>query len=549
MSKIVINQEATFVSDSNDIVDTLAELTDTNISSPTDNQILKYDAGTSKWINGASTEVTTLDELSDVSITSVTNGELLVYNSGSGEWENGTIASTITSIDNLGDVTVTAAANGDLLIYNSTSGEWENSNPNYATETYVDTNIATEIANLVDLAPAALDTLNELAAALGDDPNFATTVNNSLATKLEDITGESIWDLSDVSDSLRETGSVLYWNGSSVVAQGNITTNSTRTIIESGTVGDTLMIQPSVVTGGYYPGLTLKSNQPSGGNQTGVIKSFSSSSGYGYTELEFIGNSSGDGTINLKTSDAGTQVNSLVLNKSGAYTPLQYLGVATSSTPGELYVQDTSAHGNTTIGRFAVYGKDSGSLTELYTHIDTVVTDTTAGSEDARVDWYLRDGGNDSLLFRMRGSSSQFRSRYFGVYRASDDNEIFVQNSSASTAGENTGEFSWWGVNSSSSDVKYASIATEQTTVTAGSTYGTMQFKTEDSGSLNTRMELAENRLDLFVPLNLTPYTSGTLPASPATGDIVRVTDENNAPYYYDGTDWLNLYDIDGGSY
>ena len=50
----------------------------------------------------------------------------------------------------------------------------------YATQTYV----TTAIANLVASAPGTLDTLNELAAALGDDPNFATTVTNSIATKL-----------------------------------------------------------------------------------------------------------------------------------------------------------------------------------------------------------------------------------------------------------------------------------------------------------------------------------------------------------------------------
>ena len=37
---------------------------------------------------------------------------------------------------------------------------------------------------LVDSAPGTLDTLNELAAALGDDANFSTTVTNSIATKL-----------------------------------------------------------------------------------------------------------------------------------------------------------------------------------------------------------------------------------------------------------------------------------------------------------------------------------------------------------------------------
>lgn len=49
-----------------------------------------------------------------------------------------------------------------------------------ATKTYVDT----AVANLVDSAPGTLDTLNELAAALGDDPNFSTTITNEIATKL-----------------------------------------------------------------------------------------------------------------------------------------------------------------------------------------------------------------------------------------------------------------------------------------------------------------------------------------------------------------------------
>ncbi|EFE3850960.1 phage tail protein [Escherichia coli] len=39
------------------------------------------------------------------------------------------------------------------------------------------------LAALVDSSPEALDTLNELAAALGNDPNFATTITNALADK------------------------------------------------------------------------------------------------------------------------------------------------------------------------------------------------------------------------------------------------------------------------------------------------------------------------------------------------------------------------------
>lgn len=43
--------------------------------------------------------------------------------------------------------------------------------------------VTTAVANVVGAAPAALDTLNELAAALGNDASFATTVTNALAAK------------------------------------------------------------------------------------------------------------------------------------------------------------------------------------------------------------------------------------------------------------------------------------------------------------------------------------------------------------------------------
>lgn len=52
------------------------------------------------------------------------------------------------------------------------------------TKTETNTQISTAVSGLVDAAPGTLDTLNELAAALGDDPNFATTVTNSIATKV-----------------------------------------------------------------------------------------------------------------------------------------------------------------------------------------------------------------------------------------------------------------------------------------------------------------------------------------------------------------------------
>ena len=55
-----------------------------------------------------------------------------------------------------------------------------------ATTAYVET----AVSNLVDGSPAALNTLNELAAALGDDSNYATTTATSIGTKLPKSGGE-----------------------------------------------------------------------------------------------------------------------------------------------------------------------------------------------------------------------------------------------------------------------------------------------------------------------------------------------------------------------
>ncbi|EFH3421942.1 phage tail protein [Escherichia coli] len=69
------------------------------------------------------------------------------------------------------------------------------------------------LATLVDSSPEALDTLNELAAALGNDPNFATTITNALAGKqpLNDV-------LTAVGQITPRKNSLLYYNES-----GNLT--------------------------------------------------------------------------------------------------------------------------------------------------------------------------------------------------------------------------------------------------------------------------------------------------------------------------------------
>ena len=66
----------------------------------------------------------------------------------------------------------------------------------YASEAFV----TQQITNLIDAAPGALDTLNELAAALGDDANFSTTVLTSLSNKanVSQLTTANVTELTNL---------------------------------------------------------------------------------------------------------------------------------------------------------------------------------------------------------------------------------------------------------------------------------------------------------------------------------------------------------------
>ncbi len=91
-----------------------------------------------------------------------------------------------TSFDGTANITpanATNAVNVTGTIASAVTGTTQSASDNstkIATTAYVET----AVASLIDSAPGALNTLNELAAAIGDDANFSTTITNSLATKV-----------------------------------------------------------------------------------------------------------------------------------------------------------------------------------------------------------------------------------------------------------------------------------------------------------------------------------------------------------------------------
>lgn len=125
------------------------------------------------------------------------------------------------------------------------------------------TYVAAKLAELVDSSPAALDTLNELAAALGNDPNFATTMTNALAAKAAGPSSSTDNTLPRFDGT---TGKTLQGSGITVDDSNNVTgvvdflsdtLRCTRAYNVSSTDLDNL------VTAGFYDGSAM-TNAPGG---------------------------------------------------------------------------------------------------------------------------------------------------------------------------------------------------------------------------------------------------------------------------------------------
>ncbi len=142
---------------------------------------------------------------SDVGLANVDNTSDATKNSATATLTNKTIDAASNTVSNISNTNISATAaisysklniaDGDLTVAKTTglqtalNNKYDASNPNgYQTASQV----SATVAALVDAAPATLDTLNELAAALGGDPNFATTMTTALAGKEPTITAGTI---------------------------------------------------------------------------------------------------------------------------------------------------------------------------------------------------------------------------------------------------------------------------------------------------------------------------------------------------------------------
>jgi len=297
--------------------------------------------------------------------------------------------------------------------------------------------VRTEVTNLIDSAPSTLDTLNELAAALGDDANFSTTVTNSIAGKSPTAGNTSLVTVGTITTGV--------WNAGAVTSSGAITgTTSTFSNSTNDIAGAKLTLN-NPHTGNADYGSSIDFNAGTGGSGDtdtviGRITSYKANNNDGslfriqtqpsefgglQTVLSFSADKSATFTGNIDVTDkiyiAGK--NSFDVSNDGLY--IGSTTGANKNTTLQLRTNDTpaididSSQNATFAGDVLPDGDndaDLGSSTKRWANLyvaDAHYSNVGTGGNDVdgtEGSWTIQEGEDDLfLLNRKNGKKYKFK--------------------------------------------------------------------------------------------------------------------------------------------
>ena len=297
-----------------------------------------------------------------------------------------------------GTITITAFADEDNMVSNSATL--------VPTQQSVKAYVDAEVAGIVDSAPGTLDTLNELAAALGDDANFSTTVTNSIAAKLPLAGGTMTGNLvvNTASNSLPSV-SLSHSNASAdnFILTGGVpgTSNAGFSIRDVDAAVNRLVIDTSGNVGIGTNSPTDKLNISSGTNQIGLDTGNQAT--YGtldighFTNGAFIGTQAGSNAASniLRFGTSGTErvrVDSSGNTSIGTTGTNRKLTVSGSSTSqGTIYAYTNQVHTGTDTNAHVSIRSDNASASGDVLHVrgdgsGNLLTIDKSGTEKLIVD-------------------------------------------------------------------------------------------------------------------------------------------------------------------
>jgi len=240
----------------------------------------------------------------------------------------------------------------------------------------------TAVANIVDSSPATLDTLNELAAALGDDPNFATTTANSIGTKLP-LAGGTL------TGGLTGTTATFAGGALAIASSGNLSVNRTAGTNDvfngklNGTVTSTINADGSAI----FAGSIELGADPVAGNDEGVFIGFN-----------------GD-YQSCRAASTNTLFTGYLKNTAAPTVTIKADGSATfaDDVQGQSFIGDRSTGGNAVFA-----GKQNGTQTTRI-NADGSATFAASGSFGNEVYVNGSDASTQRYLNFSRPTSGQYR--------------------------------------------------------------------------------------------------------------------------------------------
>ena len=327
-------------------------------------------------------------------------------------------------------------------------------------------NRATAISDLVDGAPAVLDTLNELAAAINDDANFVTTITNLIdanethidnvvsltgvskdAANLGTFTGSTIADSSTLKAAIQALETALETKAASAVVSeidGNVDdlislsgvaenssglgTFTGSTISDASTIKDALQDLETAVEGAQAGSAVA--------DRTKTITGDADTTHY----VTFVADDNSSATAETVFTDGGITYNpaSNLLSLGAAdITTLKVGGVAVTSTAAELNILDgvtsTAAELNildgvtSTAAELNILDGVTATATELNlldgvtaTTVELNYTDGVTSNIQTQLDAKTNDGDNVNVLV---GTTS---AQTVPVDGNGDDNYLFL---------------------------------------------------------------------------------------------------------------------------
>jgi hypothetical protein len=276
--------------------------------------------------------------------------------------------------------------------------------------------VKTAVSDLINSAPSTLDTLNELATALGNDPDFATTVSNQIGQKLDtnsanyvkslSINGRNITVTKGNNTTQTLTTQDTHYTANLVVGTSNTSTaNATTTnnntylnTVENGSKSGSVKITGSGATTVSAAGGTVTINSSDTHSTTHLYAGSGSNSNAATT----------NGNTKLTVTDNSTVRNSITIKGTGATTVTSNAsGVVTINSTNTVYTHPayTARTGKPTANATPAFG---GTFTISQITSDATGHVTNATDRTVKIPSTLSSTSAAGLLPKLDGSTTKY---------------------------------------------------------------------------------------------------------------------------------------------